>query len=167
VGFFAAMAFPKVNPPPQPSFSRHRRIRFLAIEAVVRGYEGVSDEDFGRGAECTVYPQKPPPSHRAFCGRVLRELTGPARLRVRRLRRAATCRTCASHMRMRSVAVFLVAAMLLAGAAARTLEAASPQFICHSHITPDGQVQPEPYLRSHRPSRGVSLATSWSRPSAE
>ena len=26
---FAAMAFPPVNPPPQPSFSRHRRIRLL------------------------------------------------------------------------------------------------------------------------------------------
>src|SRR5688572_27545351 len=99
------MAFPKVNPPPQPSFSRPRRIRLLgirhrclrcfgggswplcprpgpdrlglpgvnacwassaaatqtgslpiagAIDAVVRGYEGVSDEESGRGVECTV-----------------------------------------------------------------------------------------------------------------
>ena len=73
------------------------------------------------------------------------------RFRVRRLRRAATCRTCASHMRMRNVAVFLVAALLLAGAAARTFEATSPQIICHSHITPDGQIQPEPYLQISPP----------------
>lgn len=73
------------------------------------------------------------------------------RLRTRRLRRAATCQTCASHMRMRSVAVFLVAALLLAGAAARTLAATSPQIVCHSHITPDGQVQPEPYLEISPP----------------
>jgi hypothetical protein len=73
------------------------------------------------------------------------------RLRVRRLRRAAMCRTCAAHMRMRNVTVFLAAALLLAGAAARTIEAVSPQLICHSHITPDGQVQPEPYLEISPP----------------
>jgi hypothetical protein len=73
------------------------------------------------------------------------------RLRTRRLRRAATCQTCAAHMRMRNVAVLLVAALLLAGAVARTLEATSPQIVCHSHITPDGQVQPEPYLQISPP----------------
>lgn len=72
-------------------------------------------------------------------------------IRVRRLRRAATCRTCASHMRMRNVTVFLAAALLLAGAAARTIEAVSPQIVCHSHITPDGQVQQEPYLEISPP----------------
>jgi hypothetical protein len=54
-------------------------------------------------------------------------------------------------MRMRSTAVFLVAALLLAGAAARTFEATFPQIICHSHITPDGQIQPEPYLQISPP----------------
>src|SRR5688572_7275308 len=68
------------------------------------------------------------------------------RFRVRRLRRAATCPTCASHMRVRNVTVFVAAALLLAGAAARTFDSVSPQIVCHSHITPDGQVQPEPYL---------------------
>jgi hypothetical protein len=54
-------------------------------------------------------------------------------------------------MRLRDVAVFLVAALLIAGAGARTLEATSPQIICHSHITPDGQVRPEPYLQISPP----------------
>lgn len=49
------------------------------------------------------------------------------------------------------MAVFLVAALLLAGAAARRLEATSPQIVCHSHITPDGRVQPEPYLQISPP----------------
>lgn len=42
--------------------------------------------------------------------------------------------------------VFLAAALLLTGAAARAFESAFPQVVCHSHITADGQVQPEPYL---------------------
>lgn len=73
------------------------------------------------------------------------------RLRVSRLPRAAICRTCGTHMRMRDVTVFLAAALLLAGAAARTIEAVTPQVICHSHITPDGQVQPEPHLEISPP----------------
>ena len=47
-----------------------------------------------------------------------------------------------SDLRVRSVAVFLVAALFLAGAAARPFEAASPQIVCHSHVTPDGQIEP-------------------------
>jgi hypothetical protein len=54
-------------------------------------------------------------------------------------------------MRMRNVTVFLAAALLLAGAAARTLETTSPQIVCHSHITPDGQIRPEPYLEISPP----------------
>ncbi|MDR7161936.1 hypothetical protein J2X42_004672 [Arthrobacter sp. BE255] len=77
------------------------------------------------------------------------------RFRTRRLKRAATCGICASHMRMRNVAVFLAAALLLAGAAARTFESTSPRVVCHSHITPDGQVQPEPYLE-------ISPPVAWS-----
>lgn len=73
------------------------------------------------------------------------------RFRVRRLRRAATCPTCASHMRVRNVIVFVAAALLLAGASARTFEFALPQIVCHSHITQDGQVQPEPYLEISPP----------------
>lgn len=73
------------------------------------------------------------------------------RFRVRRLRRAAMCPTCASHLRVRNVTVFVAAALLLAGAAARTSESASSQIICHSHITPDGQVQPEPFLEISPP----------------
>ncbi|MDR6509110.1 hypothetical protein J2805_004840 [Arthrobacter oryzae] len=73
------------------------------------------------------------------------------RFRVGRLRRAATCRTCATHMRVRNATVFLAAALLLVGAAARTFESASPQIVCHSHITPNGQVQPEPYLEISPP----------------
>ncbi|WP_309130561.1 hypothetical protein [Brevibacterium sp.] len=69
------------------------------------------------------------------------------RFRRRRLRRAATCGVCASHMRVRNVAVLVVAVLLVAGAAARPLEAATSPLLCHSHITADGSVRPEPSLR--------------------
>ena len=75
-------------------------------------------------------------------------------LRRRRLRRAATCRTCAAHQRVRNVAVFAVAGLLVAGAAARLQTVSAPQIICHSHITTDGAVRPEPLL-------DISPPASW------
>jgi hypothetical protein len=73
-------------------------------------------------------------------------------LRARRLRRAASCTVCAFHHRVRGIAVFVVAALLVAGAGARVQEALSPQIVCHSHITADGQIKPEPRLQISPPS---------------
>lgn len=75
-------------------------------------------------------------------------------LRARRLRRASTCATCASHQRVGNVVVFALAVLLVAGAGARAQEALSTQLVCHSHITRDGQIQPEPRLQ-------ISPPTAW------
>ena len=72
-------------------------------------------------------------------------------LRSRRQRRAATCTVCASHQRIRGVAVGAIAVLLLAGTGARVQEAVTPQIVCHSHITPDGQIEPEPLLHISPP----------------
>ncbi len=49
-------------------------------------------------------------------------------------------------MRVRNVAVLVGAVLLVAGATARPLETASAPILCHSHITADGHVRPEPRL---------------------
>lgn len=67
-------------------------------------------------------------------------------LRIRRLRRAAQCRMCAAHQRLRDVAVFVVATLLLAGSLARLQTIVSPQIRCSSHISADGTIRPEPLL---------------------
>ena len=72
-------------------------------------------------------------------------------LHSRRLRRAASCTVCAVHQRVRGIAVVVVAALLVAGAGARVQEAFAPQIPCHSHITADGQIKPEPRLRISPP----------------
>lgn len=68
------------------------------------------------------------------------------RIRARRLRRAASCTVCASHRRVRAVAAVVVAALLVLGAATRIQEALAGQIPCHSHITPNGEIRPEPSL---------------------
>lgn len=72
-------------------------------------------------------------------------------LRSRRVRRAASCTVCALHQRMRGIAVYVVAALLVAGAAARAVDSFSPPIVCHSHITADGRIKPEPYLQVSPP----------------
>ncbi|PSL08115.1 hypothetical protein CLV30_10182 [Haloactinopolyspora alba] len=73
------------------------------------------------------------------------------RLRIRRLRRAARCRTCWTHQRVRNVAVFAVAALLVAGSLARLQTVLAPQIRCHSHVTAEGDVRPEPKLNISPP----------------
>lgn len=65
------------------------------------------------------------------------------RFHTHRLRRAATCSKCASHRKVRGVAVYVVAVLLLAGAGARGLEALSPQLVCNSEITRSGEIRAE------------------------
>ncbi|WP_155838706.1 hypothetical protein [Arthrobacter castelli] len=73
------------------------------------------------------------------------------RFHVHRLRKAATCTTCASHRRMRAGVIYVVALLLLAGASARPLEALSPEIPCGSRITRDGEIEQEPRLRISPP----------------
>ena len=96
------------------------------------------------------------------------------RLRNRRLRRVTICETCAAHQRVRNVAVFAVAVLLVGGSLARLETALVPQTRCHSHISQDGEVRPEPLLdispprpwavtRSvlAAPISGVGVLTGW------
>ena len=50
-------------------------------------------------------------------------------LRKRRLRRTATCQTCMTHHRVRSAAVFAVAALLATGSLARLQTVVAPQIV--------------------------------------
>ena len=96
------------------------------------------------------------------------------RLRGRRLRGAATCRPCAAHHGARNVAVFVVAGLLGAGSIARLQTTVAPQIRCHSHITADGTIRPEPMLDISPPAgwgvsrsvlvapiSGVGVLTGW------
>jgi hypothetical protein len=73
------------------------------------------------------------------------------RLRRRRARRAARCVKCVSHHRVRGVVVGVVAVLLAVGAGARAYEGSTSHVVCHSHISPDGRVTPEPYLEISPP----------------
>ncbi len=68
------------------------------------------------------------------------------RLRIGRLRRAASCRTCAAHQRVRNVAVFAVATLLIAGSLGRIQTLIAPQIPCQAHITAGGTSRPQPML---------------------
>ena len=72
------------------------------------------------------------------------------RFRVHRLRRAATCPTCTSHMRVRNVTVFVAAALLLAGAAARTFDSVSRRSSAIVTSPRTGKCNPSRILRSRR-----------------
>ena len=52
---------------------------------------------------------------------------------------------------MRGIAVVVLASLLVAGAGARVQEALAPHIVCHSHITADGQIKPEPHLQISPP----------------
>ncbi len=80
-------------------------------------------------------------------------------IRKRRLDRAAHCRTCRGHARVRTFAVALVSVLLVAGAAARAQTVLVPQIVCHSHISADGDIEPEPLLRIEPP-MGWDIARS-------
>ena len=73
------------------------------------------------------------------------------RLRIRRLRRAAGCRTCATHQRIRNVAVFAVATLLMAGSLARLQTVIAPQIECDGHVAAGGTSRPEPMLEISPP----------------
>jgi hypothetical protein len=78
-------------------------------------------------------------------------------MRKRRQRRAEGCTICARQQRLAAVLVACLAVLLLAGGLARAQAAATPQVLCHSRITPDGRVQPEPLLTNVSPPRGWNV----------
>lgn len=94
---------------------------------------------FARAAACTI------------CFGIAGLVWSTPRLHAHRLRRAASCTTCASHRRTRTVVVFVVALLLLAGASARPVAEIGPEIACDSRITRDGQIEREPNLRISPP----------------
>lgn len=72
-------------------------------------------------------------------------------LRMRRLRRAASCRTCTTHQRVRNVAVFTVAMLLMAGSLARLQTVIAPQVKCDGNVAASGVSRPEPMLEISPP----------------
>jgi hypothetical protein len=81
-----------------------------------------------------------------LCFRALGFLWSSPRLRARRLHHAERCGICARNLRLRKLLLTMIVVLLVTGAAARAYVAAAPSIVCHSHITADGQVQPEPLL---------------------
>jgi hypothetical protein len=73
-------------------------------------------------------------------------------MRDRRRRRAGVCTKCKRHQRLVNVLVACLTVLFLLGSLIRAHAATIPQITCHSHITPDGNVQAEPLLQVSPPS---------------
>lgn len=66
--------------------------------------------------------------------------------RRRRRHRSRTCATCARHHRMATVALTCLTVLLVVGGLTRIHAGTSDHIRCHSHITDEGEVRPEPPL---------------------
>lgn len=66
--------------------------------------------------------------------------------RNRRRHRSRTCTTCARHHGLATVALTCLTVLLVVGGLARIQAETTDHVRCHSHITDEGEVQPEPPL---------------------
>lgn len=87
-------------------------------------------------------------------------------LRNRRRHRARTCTTCARNHRVATGLLAALTVLLLTGALARAETGTDSAIPCHSHVSPDGEVRPEPSLPVPRSSPWITARSALVAPAS-